>query len=57
MAEVENKAVSSSLIREIHSWIEAGATSYDVLGRLRLCCVPPGFTPHPWIPGVYLMSN
>lgn len=50
--EVENKVVSSSLVREIYSWIEAGASSDDVIGRLRLRCVPPGFTPHPWIPGM-----
>ena len=51
MAEVENKAVSSYILDEIHSWIKAGASSDDVIGRLRLQCVPPGFTPHPWIPG------
>ena len=51
MAEVENRAVSCFIVEEIHSWIEAGASSDDVLGRLRLRCVPPGFTPHPWIPG------
>ena len=49
--EVQNKAVSSSLLREIHSWTEAGASSDDVIDHLRLRCVPYGFTPHPWIPG------
>ena len=56
MAEVGNPAVSSVLLRQIHSWIEAGASSDDVICRLRLRCVPPGFTRHPWIPGIFLVS-
>ena len=57
MAEVENEAVPSSLVHEIHSWIEAGASSDDVIGRLRLRCVPPGFTPHPWTPGMSIIES
>ena len=52
VAEIKTAAVSSALIEEIHSWRQAGATSLDVIDRLRLRCVPPGFSPEPWMPGI-----
>lgn len=33
---------------EIFQWTEAGAAEDDVIERLRLRTVPPGFTPYLW---------
>ena len=45
--------VSSTLLREIHAWKECGASDEDVIGRLRIRCVPTGYIPHPWSNGSY----
>ena len=50
-AEQQSPVVSTQLLREIASWWLGGASFSDVLDRLRLRCVPPGFTPKPWTPG------
>lgn len=44
--------VSSSLLHEIHAWKVAGASDDDVIARLRVRCVPTGYTPHPWSSGM-----
>jgi len=45
--------VDTSLLEEIYTWEENGATFEDILERLRLRCVPPGYTPTPWSSGMY----
>lgn len=52
VAEVSNTAVSVSLIKEVYSWKQEGASWDDILCRLRLRCVPSGYTPQPWISGI-----
>ena len=45
--------MDTSLLEEIYTWEENGATFEDILERLRLRCVPPGYTPTPWSSGMY----
>jgi hypothetical protein len=45
--------VSQRVLEEIDSWKRAGASVDDVLDRLRLTCVPPGYTPMPWSAGMH----
>lgn len=45
VAERNNPAVSSALIKEVHPWVEGGAMLEDIIDRLRLCCVPSGYIP------------
>ena len=54
VAEYQNPAVPKTILKEILSWMAQGATAKDVVQHLRLRTVPPGFSPHPWIPGKYL---
>lgn len=51
VAVVPNSAVSSTLLREIRTWMSDGATINDVLVRLRLKTVPTGYVIHNWEPG------
>ncbi len=44
--------VGQKLLEEIDSWKRAGASVNDVLDRLRLNCVPSGYTPTPWSAGI-----
>ena len=44
--------VSHDPLMEIHSWKKAGASKDDIIARLRLRCVPAGYTPKPWSSGV-----
>ena len=48
VATEQNPAVSAELLAEIFQWREAGATEDDVIERLRMRTVPPGYTPHLW---------
>ena len=43
--------MSTALLHEIHSWRANGASEDDVVGRLRMRCVPTGYTPHVWNSG------
>ena len=43
--------VTPSLLDEIASWKNAGASLKDVVDRLRVRCVPSGYTPMPWSQG------
>lgn len=52
-AERENPATSTSPIEEIHSWKQSGASFEDIVERLRMRCVPTGYTPKPWMQGIY----
>ena len=54
-AEAKNPAVSLSHIKEIHSSLKSGATFKEVISRLRLKCVPAGYTPTPWKHGLSLI--
>ena len=54
VAEMHNVAVPSATLEEIVQWKKNGATYEDVIKRLRLKCVPPGFVPKPWSPGMYI---
>ncbi len=51
MAELANPAVHSSTIKDLYLWIEGGATFQEAISRLRLKCVPPGYTTTPWTKG------
>lgn len=44
--------VTQGLLEEISSWMKAGASSKDVIYRLRLRCMPSGYTPTPWSKGI-----
>ena len=48
----ENPAVSDVLLKEIYSWQRSGASFDDIVDRLRSGCVPPGYVPSPWMPGM-----
>ena len=52
MAEIPNPAVSTELLREILFWQSEGATMNDIIVRLRQRTVPPGYTPHTYVPGM-----
>ena len=47
--------VTPSLLDEIASWKNAGASLKDVVDRLRVRCVPSGYTPMPWSQGILPM--
>ena len=49
---VATPCVSQGLLEENDSWKRAGASVNDVLDRLRLKCVPSGYTPMPWSAGM-----
>jgi len=53
-AVLYNPAISAELLDEINSWYTQGATVDDVIERLRLRTVPPGYTIHNWIEGVLI---
>ena len=46
-AMVPTPGVSEDLLKDIQEWKRTGATNEDVVGRLRLRCVPSGYTPKP----------
>ena len=46
VAEIDNPAVSSDLLREIYSWKEEGCRLTDILVRLRPRTVPSGHEFH-----------
>ena len=47
-----NTAISTELLSEIKKWYTEGATNDDVIERLRLRTVPPGYPIHSWIEGI-----
>ena len=51
VAAFQTPSVSEKVLEKIHSWKQAGASEDDVLDRLRLNCVPSGYTPLPWSSG------
>lgn len=51
-AMIHNPAIESSLLQQIYLWIEGGATLDDVIERLRMQTVPPGYTIHNWTEGI-----
>ena len=51
MAVSPTPCVLEVVIKEIDSWQKAGASKDDVINRLRLRCVPHGYTPNPWSSG------
>ena len=51
-AEVVNRAVPTSVLREISTWKEEGCTMVDVLTRLRNRTVPSGYAYHTWSEGM-----
>ena len=50
-AKVPSPFISLDLLKEIVAMKRDGAGSEDVIDRLRLRCVPPGYTPMPWSQG------
>ena len=48
------EAVSPVLIAEIQKWYSNGAEEDDVIERLKLRTVPPGYKIHNWIEGTLL---
>ena len=55
-AVVPNSAVSRQLLKEIQSWKNEGASTDDVITRLRMRTGPPGYvgTIHNWCDGMYI---
>lgn len=47
-AKLPSNCVSQDILRKIVSWRKAGASTIDVVDRLRIQCVPPGYIPKPW---------
>ena len=47
-----NPAIVTELLREIKKWYSEGATTDDIIERLRLQTVPPGYTFHSWTEGM-----
>ena len=47
-----NPAIGNELLRKIKKWYSEGATTDDVIERLRLQIVPPGYSFHNWTEGV-----
>ena len=43
--------ISLDLLKEIITMKRDGAGSEDIIDRLRLRCVPPGYVPKPWSQG------
>ena len=41
-ARIPNPEVESDLLERVHSWIKAGATTDDIIERLKLETVPVG---------------
>ena len=52
-----NPGISAELLDEINSWYTQGVTVDDVIERLRLRTVPPGYTIHSWVEGVALFLS
>ena len=50
-AEVINRAVPTSVLKEILMWKEEGCTIEDVVTRLRNRTVPSGYGYHTWSEG------
>ena len=50
-ASQSNPAISTELLKEIQQWYDQGATINDVIDRLRLKTVPPGYVTHSWVEG------
>ena len=50
-AVLPNNAVSLELLSEIQKWYSEGANQDDVVERLRLRTVPPGYKIHDWTEG------
>lgn len=52
-ARVPNPAVCADLLKQVHGWVESGATTDDVVDRLRVRTVPTGYTFHKWVEGTF----
>ena len=50
---IPNPAVDSDLLEKVCSWIRAGATTNDIIERLRLETVPAGYKFHTWTEGTH----
>lgn len=50
-AEVINRAVPTSILKEILMWKGEGCTIEDVVTRLRIRTVPSGYGYHTWSEG------
>ena len=46
-----NPAITDELLGDIKVWYDEGATSDDVIERLRLRTVPTGYAIHSWTEG------
>ena len=55
-AVLPNPAISIKSLDEIKKWYAEGATIDDVIERLRLKTVPPGYSIHSWTEG-WVMDN
>lgn len=56
LATIVNPAVSTDLLHEIQHWQSEGATTDDVLARLRQRTVPTGYCVHTFVPGTVLYT-
>lgn len=54
-AVLSNPAINLELLSELKSWYAEGASVDDIIERLRLQTVPPGYAIHSWIEGTYFI--
>ena len=47
-----NLAVPGCILLDIMGLMKSGVPFVEIIDRLRLKTVPPGYTPHPWTPGI-----
>ena len=54
-----NNAVFLELLAEIQKWYSEGANQDDVVERLRLIAMPPGYKIHNWTEGTlqYILTT
>ena len=52
VAKKAHPGVNSELLADILKWQKQGLDWIDILNRLRLRTVPPGYTYHPWKSGI-----
>ena len=56
-AECPNPAVPECVLREVLEWKISGVATDDVIDRLRVRTVPPGYPIHPWIHGWFVCTH
>jgi len=50
-------AIKTAILKKLQQWYDQGATVDDVIDRLRLKTVSPGYVTHSWIEASVLRNN